>query len=75
MVNADVLGWANELGSIEKGKFADIVAVPGDPLADISTVTKVNFVMKAGRLSSTQTASWITRGECAATTCPDHVGW
>lgn len=37
-----------EVGSIEKGKFADLVAVPGDPLADISVMEHVNFVMKGG---------------------------
>jgi len=50
IVNAEVLGWGDQMGSIEKGKFADIVAVPGDPLADISVVTKVNFVMKGGKV-------------------------
>src|ERR1019366_10497277 len=35
VVNAEALGWSDKVGSIEKGKFADIVAVSGDPLADI----------------------------------------
>jgi imidazolonepropionase-like amidohydrolase len=39
---------AETLGSIKTGKIADIIAVPGDPLADISVMGKVNFVMKAG---------------------------
>jgi imidazolonepropionase-like amidohydrolase len=50
MVNADVLGWKDRIGSIEKGKFADIVAVPGDPTRDITEMEKVNFVMKGGRV-------------------------
>ena len=45
---ARLIGREKEFGSIEKGKLADIVAVPGDPLADISLLTKVSFVMKAG---------------------------
>ena len=45
---ARLLGVEDELGSIKAGKIADIIAVPGDPLADISVMGKVNFVMKAG---------------------------
>ncbi len=39
-----------DLGTVESGKIADLVAVPGDPLADISLMTKVSFVMKAGKV-------------------------
>lgn len=45
---ADLLGMKDQIGTIEVGKFADIVAVPGDPLADIELMNKVNFVMKGG---------------------------
>jgi imidazolonepropionase-like amidohydrolase len=38
----------NQIGTIEAGKFADIVAVPGDPLKDITVLNKVDFVMKGG---------------------------
>jgi imidazolonepropionase-like amidohydrolase len=48
--NAEVLGWQNQVGSIEKGKFADLVAVGGDPLADITELQRVTFVMKAGKV-------------------------
>jgi len=41
-------GWVDRIGSIEKGKFADIIAVPGDPLADVSEMERVKFVMKGG---------------------------
>ncbi|MDI1335369.1 MAG: amidohydrolase family protein [Lacunisphaera sp.] len=47
---AQLLEMEKELGTVEPGKFADLVAVPGDPLADISLMTKVSFVMKAGKI-------------------------
>jgi imidazolonepropionase-like amidohydrolase len=45
---SDLLGMQGEIGTIEPGKLADIVAVPGDPLKDISLLGKVDFVMKGG---------------------------
>jgi imidazolonepropionase-like amidohydrolase len=45
---AKLIGDEKEIGSVEAGKFADLVAVPGDPLADIKLTTKPNFVMKGG---------------------------
>ena len=50
IVNAEALGWLDQAGSIDKGKFADIVAVPGDPVADITQLKHVSFVMKAGKV-------------------------
>ncbi|MCJ8211301.1 amidohydrolase family protein [Mucilaginibacter sp. RS28] len=47
---ADLLGISNQTGSISKGKFADIVAVDGDPLQDIKVMGKVSFVMKEGKI-------------------------
>lgn len=47
---ADLLGMSDMAGSISKGKFADIVAVEGDPLQDIKIMTNVSFVMKAGKV-------------------------
>ena len=45
---AELLGWSDKLGSIEPGKLADIVAVPGDPLEDVTRLEQVRFVMKDG---------------------------
>jgi imidazolonepropionase-like amidohydrolase len=45
---AELLGHQDELGSVTAGTYADVVAVPGDPLQDISVMSRVNFVMKAG---------------------------
>jgi imidazolonepropionase-like amidohydrolase len=48
--DADLLGWSDRVGTIEAGKFADIVAVDGDPLADVTTLERVKFVMKGGEV-------------------------
>lgn len=49
-VAAEMLGLSKDLGSIEAGKYADLIAVTGDPLVDISTLEDVKFVMKAGKI-------------------------
>ena len=43
-----MLGWEGQIGALKAGYFADVVAVPGDPLQDISALEKVSFVMKGG---------------------------
>ena len=43
-----LLGWDGQIGVLERGYLADIVAVPGDPLQDISVLQNVSFVMKGG---------------------------
>ncbi len=48
--SAEVLGWQDRIGSLEKGKYADLIAVPGNPLADITALQRVNFVMKGGKI-------------------------
>jgi imidazolonepropionase-like amidohydrolase len=48
-VNSELLGWQDSLGTVEAGKLADIIAVPGDPLRDLSVLEKVSFVMLGGR--------------------------
>ncbi len=50
IVNAQMMGWDSKIGSIEPGKFADFVAVCGDPLADITELERVKFVMKGGQV-------------------------
>jgi imidazolonepropionase-like amidohydrolase len=50
IVNAEAMGWRDQIGSIEKGKFADLVAVAGDPLSDITELQRVRFVMKGGKV-------------------------
>jgi imidazolonepropionase-like amidohydrolase len=45
---ADLLGWKDRIGSVSPGKYADLVAVSGDPLADPAELTRVKFVMKGG---------------------------
>ena len=45
---AELLGWGDRIGTLQKGRFADLIAVNGDPLADITILQKVQFVMKGG---------------------------
>jgi imidazolonepropionase-like amidohydrolase len=45
---AELLGWQDKVGTVERGKWADLVAVSGDPLKDISELSRVKFVMKGG---------------------------
>ena len=47
---ADLLGWSDKIGAIEAGKWADIIAVDGDPLQDVTTLERVKFVMKGGEV-------------------------
>jgi imidazolonepropionase-like amidohydrolase len=63
---ANLLRWGNDIGSITKGKFADIVAVTGDPLTDITETERVKFVMKGGEivrneLTRDTVGAWVTR--------------
>jgi imidazolonepropionase-like amidohydrolase len=60
---ADLMGWSDKVGSIEPGKWADIIAVQGDPLADVRILQHVPFVMKSGVVYKNE----------AAPTAVDHL--
>ena len=49
-VAAEMMGWQDQIGSLEKGKYADIIAVSADPLKDITELERVKFVMKGGQV-------------------------
>jgi imidazolonepropionase-like amidohydrolase len=49
-VGAENIGWGDRVGSIEKGKFADIIAVSGNPANDVTELERVKFVMKGGQV-------------------------
>jgi imidazolonepropionase-like amidohydrolase len=57
MTAAEMLGWQGKVGAIEPGAFADLVAVVGNPLADVSILEKVDFVMKGGEVVREPAAS------------------
>ncbi len=48
---AELLGWQDRIGAVEGGKYADLIAVEGDPLADITVLLQVKFVMKSGTIA------------------------
>jgi imidazolonepropionase-like amidohydrolase len=54
---AEMVGWQDRVGAVEPGKFADLVAVSGDPIADVSELERVRFVMKDGQLVRNDLAS------------------
>ena len=49
-IGAETIGWQDRVGTVEKGKFADLVAVSGDPLTDITEMSRIVFVMKGGQI-------------------------
>jgi imidazolonepropionase-like amidohydrolase len=51
VATAELFGIANDAGTLEAGRIADLIAVPGDPLADISALRRIDFVMRAGRIA------------------------
>ena len=57
---ARLLGWQDRVGTLAVGKLADIVAVPGDPLQDITLTERVTFVMKGGRVYRSPEAGSVT---------------
>jgi imidazolonepropionase-like amidohydrolase len=59
---AELLGWSDRIGTIDSGKFADIIAIDGDPLKDINAVEKVMFVMKDGVIYKNDFAPKVATG-------------
>lgn len=55
LVAAELMGWDHQIGSIDEGKYADIIAVKGDPITDIRVLEKVVFVMKGGKIIKDET--------------------
>ena len=58
---ADLLGWADRVGAVEPGKFADVIAVAGDPLEDVTVLEHVRFVMKGGAVVKDSLTTGATR--------------
>ena len=54
---AELLGWQGKIGTLEAGKYADIIAVPGDPLQDATTLKHARFVMKGGVVIKNETGN------------------
>jgi imidazolonepropionase-like amidohydrolase len=50
LAGADLLGWPDRVGALAPGRFADLIAVDGDPLADVTSLERVRFVMKGGKV-------------------------
>jgi imidazolonepropionase-like amidohydrolase len=57
-----LLNWSDRIGTIEPGKFADIIAIDGDPTRDINAIEKVVFVMKDGAVFKNDLASNTNQG-------------
>jgi imidazolonepropionase-like amidohydrolase len=51
-----MLGWQDRIGAIEPGKLADLIAVAGDPITDITELERVAFVMKGGQVIRSNSA-------------------
>jgi len=47
---AELIGWPRKVGAVEAGRFADIIAVQGDPLKNVEVLENVSFVMKCGKV-------------------------
>jgi len=56
-LNAEIMGWGDRVGAVEPGKFADLIAVTGDPLKDIAELTRVRWVMKGGEVVKSELAA------------------
>jgi imidazolonepropionase-like amidohydrolase len=65
-----LLGVSQKVGTLEKGKLADVIAMPGDPLSDITATERVSFVMKEGKIIRNGPAS---QKPTAATDLPEDT--
>jgi imidazolonepropionase-like amidohydrolase len=50
LISAELMGWDDRVGSLRPGRFADLIAVDGDPLDDITVLEDIPFVMKGGEV-------------------------
>ena len=55
-ISAEAMGWADRVGSVQSGKFADLIAVSANPLEDITELERVQFVMKGGAIYRNEVA-------------------
>jgi imidazolonepropionase-like amidohydrolase len=67
--DAELLGIAQKVGTLEKGKLADVIAMAGDPTADITATERVSFVMKEGKII--RQGPPIIRGTAESSSSPD----
>jgi imidazolonepropionase-like amidohydrolase len=67
--DAELLGIGQKVGTLEKGKLADIIAMPGDPTSDITATERVSFVMKEGKIIRQGPST--PQGTAESTTSPD----
>src|SRR5947199_4153767 len=67
--DADLLGIGQKVGTLEKGKLADIIAMPGDPTSDITATERVSFVMKEGKIIRQDPRT--PQGTAESTTSPE----
>ncbi len=56
-LNAEIMGWSDRVGSVEPGKFADLIAVEENPLRDVTVLERVRFVMKGGAVYKDELSS------------------
>jgi imidazolonepropionase-like amidohydrolase len=70
IINAEVMGWQDQIGSLEKGKYADLIAVSGDPLGDITELQHVKFVMKGGKIIRNELTAYTVTSALPRTDAP-----
>jgi imidazolonepropionase-like amidohydrolase len=68
---AELIGIGQKLGTLEKGKLADVIAMPGDPTTDITATERVSFVMKEGKVIRNGPATPPPPRTAAQTVSPD----